>query len=144
MLKEDPDRETRQVIIIDKEGRTAAFTGTETIEWKGHLIGKGYVAAGNMLVGSEVIEAMSQAFEGSEGELAERLMIALEAGEEAGGDKRGKKSAALLVASMEQVGLPQLLDLRVDKHLDPVRELRRTFEGYKEWMKKQPRTYNAT
>jgi len=140
MLKEDPGRETRQIIIIDRDGRTAAFTGTETIEWKGHLIGKGYVVAGNMLVGSEVIEAMAQAFEGSEGELAERLMIALEAGQEAGGDKRGKKSAALLVASREQVGLPQLLDLRVDEHPDPVRELRRTFEGHKEWMKKQPRT----
>lgn len=140
MLKEDPDRETRQVIIIDREGRTAAFTGTETIEWKGHLIGRGYVVAGNMLVGSEVIEAMAQAFEGSEDELAERLMIALEAGQEAGGDKRGKKSAALLVTSREQAGLRPLLDLRVDEHQDPIRELRRVFEGYKEWMKKRPRT----
>jgi uncharacterized Ntn-hydrolase superfamily protein len=131
MLKEDPDRETRQVIIIDKQGRTAAFTGKETIDWKGHLIGKNYVVAGNMLVGSKVIEAMAQAFEGSDGELAERLMKALEAGQEAGGDKRGKTSAALLVLSKEQKETRPLIDLRVDEHPDPVNELRRIFENSK-------------
>ena len=126
MLKEDPDRESRQVIIVDKDGRTAAFTGKETIDWKGHLVGKDYAVAGNMLVSSRVIEAMAQTFESSEGELAERLMKALEAGQEAGGDKRGKVSAALVVAS--QKGTGPILDLRVDKHPDPVRELRRIFE----------------
>ena len=131
MLKEDPDRETRQVIIIDKQGRTAAFTGKETIDWKGHLIGKNYVVAGNMLVGSKVIEAMAQAFEGSEGELAERLMEALEAGQESGGDKRGKTSAALLVVGKEQKETRPLIDLRVDEHPDPVNELRRIFENFK-------------
>ena len=132
MLKEDPDRESRQVIIINKEGRSAAFTGRETIDWKGHLIGKDYVVAGNMLVGDSVIGAMAQVFESSGGVLSERLMKALEAGQKAGGDKRGKTSAALLVTQKERVGTRPLLDLRVDEHRDPVRELRRVFEVYKE------------
>jgi len=132
MLKEDPDQESRQVIIIDKEGRSAAFTGRETIDWKGHMIGKDYVVAGNMLVGDSVIGAMAQVFESSGGVLSERLMKALEAGQKAGGDKRGKTSAALLVTQKERVGTRPLLDLRVDEHRDPVRELRRVFEVYKE------------
>lgn len=131
MLREDPDRESRQVIIIDKEGRSAAFTGRETVDWKGHLIGKDYAVAGNMLVGNSVIDAMAQVFESLEGVLSERLMKALEAGQKAGGDKRGKTSAALLVAQKEHVGTRPLLDLRVDEHRDPVRELRRAFEIYK-------------
>jgi len=132
MLKEDPDRESRQVIIIDKEGRSAAFTGRKTVNWKGHFIGKDYVVAGNMLVGNSVVDAMAQVFESPEGELSEKLMRALEAGQKAGGDKRGKTSAALLVAQKEHVGIYPLLDLRVDEHRDPVRELRRVFEIYKE------------
>ena len=128
MLDEDQDRESRQVIMIDTEGRTAAFTGKETIGWKGHLVGKDYVAAGNMLAGSKVIGAMAQAFENSEGELAEGLLKALEAGQEAGGDKRGRMSAALLVVGREQRGNRPILDLRVDEHPNPVRELRRIFE----------------
>ena len=128
MLKEDPDRESRQVIIIDREGRTAAFTGKETIGWKGHLVGKDYVVAGNMLVSSQVIEAMAQTFENSEGGLAERLLKALETGQETGGDKRGRMSAALLIAGHQQIKTRPILDLRVDEHHDPVKELKRIFE----------------
>ena len=131
VLKKDPDRESRQVIIIDKEGRKAAFTGKETVNWKGHLTGKDYVVAGNLLVGRRVLEAMAQAFERSEDLLADRLMRALEAGQEAGGDRRGRVSAALLVASRKNKGTPLILALRVDKHKDPVTELRRIFESYK-------------
>jgi len=80
-----------------------------------------------MLVSGKVIEAMAQTFESSEGELAERLMEALEAGQKVGGDKRGRVSAALVVASQKR-GTSPILDLRVDKHPDPVRELRRIFE----------------
>jgi uncharacterized Ntn-hydrolase superfamily protein len=127
MLKQDPDRESRQVIIIDRDGRTAAFTGKETIDWKGHLVGKDYAVAGNMLVGGRVVEAMAQTFENSAGELAERLLKALEAGQEAGGDKRGRMSAALVVASQRR-GTGPIFDLRVDEHHDPVRELRRILE----------------
>jgi uncharacterized Ntn-hydrolase superfamily protein len=131
MLKKDPDRESRQVIIIDKEGRKAAFTGKEAIDWKGHLIGKDYVVAGNLLVGAKVIEAMAEFFESSEDLLAERLMGVLEAGQEAGGDRRGRVSAALVVASENQKGARLILDLRVDEHENPVRELRRLFESKK-------------
>ena len=131
VLKKDPDQESRQVIIIDKEGRKAAFTGKETVNWKGHLTGKDYAAAGNLLVGRRVLEAMAQAFERSEDLLADRLMRALEAGQEAGGDRRGRVSAALLVASKKNKGTPPILALRVDKHKDPVTELRRVFESYK-------------
>jgi len=135
MLKEDENREKRQVTIIDKDGRTAAFIGKETTNWKGHLVGKNYAVAGNMLVGSKVIEAMADTFENSEGELSERLMKALEAGQKAGGDKRGKVSAALLVVGERQIETRPFLDLRVDEHQNPVRELRRIYEAYKEWSK---------
>jgi len=134
MLKEDSERELRQVIIIDKDGRTAAFTGKETTDWKGHLVGENYVVAGNMLVGSEVIEAMANTFEGSKAELSERLMRSLEAGQRAGGDKRGKKSAALLVMNHQKTRTRPFLDLRVDLHPEPVKDLRRIYDAYKEWV----------
>lgn len=137
MLNEDQDRESRQVTIIDIEGRTAAFTGKKTIGWKGHLVGKDYVAAGNMLASSQVIGAMAQTFENSEGELAERLLKTLEAGQEAGGDKRGRMSAALLIASQQQIGNRPLLNLRVDEHHDPVKELKRIFEKRAAVMKRK-------
>jgi uncharacterized Ntn-hydrolase superfamily protein len=128
MLKEDPGRQSRQIIMIDNEGRSAAFTGKETVGWKGHLVGKDYVVAGNMLVSGRVIEAMARTFENSEEELAERLLKALEAGQETGGDKRGRMSAALLTANQQRMVIPRVLDLRVDEHQDPVNELRRIFE----------------
>jgi uncharacterized Ntn-hydrolase superfamily protein len=86
------------------------------------------VVAGNMLVSSQVIEAMAQTFEDSEGELAERLLKALEAGQEAGGDKRGRMSAALMIASQQQIKNRPILNLKVDGHHDPVKELKRIFE----------------
>lgn len=133
MLKEDDERETRQVIIIDKNGRTTAFTGKETIEWKGHLIGKDYVIAGNILMGKQVIEAMAQTFENSKGELAERLIATLETGQKAGGDKRGKTSAALLVVGKGLVGPRPFISLRVDVHREPVEELKRVFIEYQKY-----------
>jgi len=131
MLREDAEREKRQVAIIDVQGRIAAFTGKETVDWKGHLIGKDYAALGNMLVGRGVIEAMAETFEASRGHLAERLLRALEGGQEAGGDKRGKASAALLVVNERWRGTRPAIDLRVDAHQDPVKELRRIFEVFK-------------
>lgn len=126
MLSNDRDQGKRQVTIIDAQGRTAAFTGKENVEWKGHLVRKDYVVAGNMLVGSHVVEAMSRAFETEKGDLAERLLKSLEAGDKAGGDKRGRMSAALLVADKRwRSEACPLLDLRVDAHADPVSELRR-------------------
>jgi len=128
LLAMDKDREKRQVIIIDAKGRTAAFTGKETEDWKGHAIGEDCVVAGNMLTGGNVIRAMCDSFGEEKGSLAERLLKALEAGQNAGGDRRGRLSAALLVADNRWAGSSRpLLDLRVDAHSDPVAELRRVY-----------------
>lgn len=131
MLREDSEREKRQVAIIDINGRTAVFTGKETPEWNGHLIGKDYVAAGNCLAGAQVIEAMAQTLEATSGNLAERLLKALEAGQGAGGDKRGKASAALLVVDTKPSPTRPLIDLRIDFHPNPVAELRKVWEAFK-------------
>jgi len=128
LLATDNDREKRQVIVIDAKGKTAAFTGKETEGWKGHIIGDDCVVAGNMLTGSHVVRAMRDSFREEEGNLAERLLEALEAGQDAGGDKRGRLSAALMVADSRWTGSNRpLLDLRVDAHSNPVAELRRVY-----------------
>jgi uncharacterized Ntn-hydrolase superfamily protein len=128
LLATDKDREKRQVIIIDAKGRTAAYTGKETEGWKGHIIGENCVVAGNMLTGSNVIRVMLDSFEEERGALALRLLKALEARQDAGGDKRGRLSAALLVADSRWIGSSRpLLDLRVDAHSNPVAELRRVY-----------------
>jgi uncharacterized Ntn-hydrolase superfamily protein len=134
LLREDSNREMRQVAIIDDHGRKAAFTGSDTPEWKGHIVGGDCVAAGNTLTSERVLEVMVETFENIGGWLAERVMRALEAGEEAGGDRRGKVSAALLVVDKEPLMATRpSLNLRVDLHTEPVKELRRIFETYKEW-----------
>ncbi len=126
LLDADPDPETRQIIAVDGKGRPAAHTGSETDPWKGHRTGDGYAVAGNMLVGDETITAMAEAFGASADEpLYERLLRALESGQAAGGDKRGRQSAALHVVKSEPY---PYLDLRVDEHPDPVAELRRVYE----------------
>lgn len=128
MLSKDREREKRQVIMIDAKGRKAAFTGKETVEWKGHFIGNDFVVAGNMLAGSRVIEDMAQAFEAHKGNLAERLLKALEAGQNAGGDKRGHMSAAIRVSDRRWKSESRpYIDLRVDAHPDPVQELHRIY-----------------
>jgi uncharacterized Ntn-hydrolase superfamily protein len=131
----DPEFERRQFVIVDQQGQVFAHTGTETVEWAGHKTGEYFGCAGNMLTGPEVIEDMFKAYEAArtEGvELAERLIRALEAAQAAGGDKRGKQSAALKVVAEEEY---PLYDLRVDEHSNPVAELRRVFEVYNEQMK---------
>lgn len=128
LLAQDEGREVRQVHGVDAAGRTFAHTGRECVPWFGHQVGPNHTVAGNMLVGQETILAMQAAFlrtEGSELELAERLIRALEAGQQAGGDKRGKQSAALLVASSRPTFQH---NLRVDDHPEPVAELRRVFD----------------
>ena len=136
LLRDDPKREMRQLSIIDISGRKAAFTGRETLDWRGHLIGEDCIAAGNALTSEKVIKDMVEAFEGSRGEwLAERLMRALEAGQRAGGDWRGKCSAALVVAENRPIHESRpIINLRVDLHDEPVKELRRIFEVYKDWL----------
>jgi uncharacterized Ntn-hydrolase superfamily protein len=127
LLRADVDRENRQLSIVDAHGDTAAFTGDAVHPWSGHHEGNGYVVAGNLLTGKETILAMAESFERARGPLAERLVGALEAGQTAGGDRRGKVSAALLLVRDEAY---PYLDLRVDEHTDPVTELRRIFDLY--------------
>lgn len=129
LLEDDEHASYRQVHGIDANGRSFTFSGQDCVDWYGSTTGENHTIAGNMLDNGEVIEEMSQAFENSEGEFAERLLQTLEAGQSSGGDKRGKISAALLVHAPE----PKLYhNLRVDNSDEPVNELRETFELAKE------------
>ena len=124
LLSEDPGKEKRQLIGIDGSS-VFGHTGKECTEAKGHVLGNDFAVAGNILADKHVLEAMVEEFKGSKGELARRILQVIEAGQRAGGDRRGKTSAALLVASHK----PKLYhNLRIDMHADPVRELRTIFE----------------
>ena len=127
LLKEDAGAAKRQVAAIDAWGRVFVYSGAECDGWFGHRTGDNYSVQGNMLVGQETIDAMARAFEGTKGRLAERLVVTLEAGQAAGGDKRGRESAALLVRAPLS-DLWEGTDIRVDQHADPVAELRRIFD----------------
>jgi uncharacterized Ntn-hydrolase superfamily protein len=116
-------RESRQLHIMDVGGRIAAHTGRECVDWCGHLEGAGFSIAGNMLTGAQVLDDTADAFVANEKlPFAQRLIAAMKAGEAAGGDKRGKQSAALLIHGDEEWSD---LDLRVDDHVDPLAELAR-------------------
>lgn len=124
----DPYIEYRQLAVVDRDGNSAARTGRENQEWAGHIAERNYVAMGNVLLGRHVIEAMSHAFEESpDEELEERLLLAIEAGRDAGGQHGGQISSGLLVYDEEEY--PRV-DLRVDEHPEPVGELRRIFQLY--------------
>lgn len=126
LIDADPGRDVRQVGIVDSNGRSDAYSGAACTDWFGHHVGVGYAVQGNMLVGPETLSAMVEAFESSaDMDLAERLLRSVEAGQAAGGDKRGRQCAALLVVDREE--FPRW-DLRVDEHPLPVAELRRVFE----------------
>src|SRR5919199_3481549 len=126
LISADENRERRQLGVVDAGGRAATFTGSECFDWAGGLTGEHYAAQGNILVGRETVEAMAMTFEDTSGELAGRLLAALDAGQQAGGDSRGRQSAALLVVR-EGGGYggdnDRVLDLRVDDHPEPIREL---------------------
>ena len=128
LLESDEGRETRQVAIVDAKGDAVNYTGSECLPWAGGIVGEGYAVQGNILVGEGVVRAMASAYETTEDELAWRLMAALEAGDEAGGDARGKQSAALLVVREkgDVFGYgDRYVDVRSDDDAEPVRELRR-------------------
>jgi uncharacterized Ntn-hydrolase superfamily protein len=126
LIAADEGREHRQIHVIDAAGRIAAHTGSACIEWCGQLAGEGYSVAGNMLAGPQVIRDTAAAYAaGAELAFAERLIAALEAGDAAGGDKRGKQAAALLIHGAEDY---PLLSLRVDDHDNPLAELRRLLD----------------
>ncbi|HEV3007894.1 MAG TPA: DUF1028 domain-containing protein [Burkholderiales bacterium] len=121
----DEGRDHRQLHVIDIEGRIGQHTGASCVDWCGAIAGEGFSVAGNMLSNENVIAETARAFEKSKKPFAERLIAALEAGEAAGGDKRGKQSAALLIHSTEAYAE---LNLRVDDHANPLKELRRLYK----------------
>ena len=123
LLAADSGREVRQLHIMDVQGRIAAHTGRDCVDWCGHIARDGISIAGNMLANANVLEATAKAYRDNETlPFAQRLIAAMKAGETAGGDKRGKQSAALLIHGEEEWSD---LDLRVDDHLDPLAELAR-------------------
>lgn len=129
LIEGDRGRDLRQLGIVDKDGRVAAYTGEKCIRWAGSVPGGGYVCLGNILAGEQVVQAMARAYERSlSDDLPERLVQALEAGQAAGGDRRGRQSAGIVVFGEQEY---PWCDLRVDDHPDPVPELRRVFEVYK-------------
>ncbi len=127
LLRADPDSQVRQVAMIDAEGNVAAHTGSNDIPAAGHVVGRWFSAQANLMRNADVWPAMARAFEETRGDLAERLMSALEAAEEAGGDIRGKQSAAIIIVSGDKDAKPweRLYDIRVEDHPDPLGELRR-------------------
>jgi uncharacterized Ntn-hydrolase superfamily protein len=131
LIADDPDRDVRQVGLVDARGDAAAFTGPGCFAWAGQHVGEAFTCQGNILVGQETVDAMAATFRATNGELAHRLVGALAAGEAAGGDRRGKQASAIYVVrpkggygGMNDV----LVDLRVDDHARPVQELRRLLE----------------
>ncbi len=123
LIAADEDQDIRQVHVMDRLGRFAAHTGAECLEWCGHLVKESYSVAGNILAGPGVLEAMAAAYDAARGlSLAQKLVAAMKAGEQAGGDKRGRQSAGLLIHGTSDWAL---LDIRVDDHADPLSELER-------------------
>src|SRR5438045_7265185 len=126
----DEGRDHRQLGVVDREGRSASFTGAECLEWAGGRTGSCYAAQGNILVSAETVDAIAETFESSTGPLAERLLDCLDAAQAAGGDRRGQQSAALLVVEQDG-GYGKLSDtvveLRVEDNERPLEELRRIY-----------------
>lgn len=129
LIDGDAERSVRQLAIVDRDGKPAAFTGDDCIPWHGQKVGEHHVCVGNLLAGPEVLDAMDKAYATTKGSLAWRLMAALQAGDEAGGDRRGKQSAALLVVGekVDALGYGNT-NLRVDDHVTPVTELARLLQ----------------
>jgi uncharacterized Ntn-hydrolase superfamily protein len=128
LLAGDDGRDVRQVAMIDAQGRVMAHTGAKNIQAAGHLVGKDYSVQANLMLNEKVWPAMATAFEGAKGDLAERMLAALDAAQSVGGDIRGRQSAALIVVASKATGRPwtdRIFDLRVDDHSEPLKELRR-------------------
>lgn len=140
LTKDDADQDTRQVGIVDAEGRAAAHTGDMCNDWAGHIVGTNFTVQGNILASEQVVKAMAEAFEKARkepnSELADWMLAALIAAEEAGGDKRGRQSSAMLVVR-EGGGFAKandrFIDLRVEDHPQPNEELRRLLAIHKEF-----------
>src|SRR5512146_3306206 len=143
LVTRDKEREQRQVGLVDALGRAASFTGRDCMEWCGGLTGSGYAIQGNLLTGIEVVQQMEHTFLDARGELPERLFAALEAGSQAGGDRRGRQSAALYVAKQDggYGGYnDRWIDLRVDDHLNPIARLGELLELQRLYFGKSPKS----
>jgi uncharacterized Ntn-hydrolase superfamily protein len=125
LVTPDPGADQRQFHMLDAAGRIAQHTGTNCVDWAGHVAAENVSVAGNMLAGEATVRATLQAYLSASGSMAERLLTAMEAGEQAGGDKRGKQSAGMKIASRDPY--PDL-DIRADDHPDPLSELRRLYK----------------
>ncbi len=139
LTDKDEGRNLRQVGIVDARGNSASFTGSECFDWAGGRTGANYACQGNILVSQETVDAMAETFEHSQGELARRLVAALDAGQAAGGDSRGRQSAAILIVK-DQGGYggfnDRYLDLRVDDHPEPIKELMRLMDLFDLYFRK--------
>jgi len=139
LTSSDLAAEHRQLGVVDATGRSATYTGGRCLPWAGGLAGDGFAVQGNILAGEEVVAAMVRSFHESKGHLAERLLASLRAGEAAGGDRRGRQSAALLIVKPGggYGGFnDRYVDLRVDDHPDPIRELARLVELHSLYFRK--------
>jgi len=128
----DPERDHAQVGVVDAKGRAAAFTGAKCLDWAGHEVGDGFTCQGNILFGPDVVRAMARSYETTPGDIIDRLLAALAAGQREGGDRRGMQSAALFVvrAGAGYGGSDRWVDVRVDDHPSPIEELVRVFRLY--------------
>ncbi len=134
LLASDEGREFRQLAIIDSKGNVASFTGKKCVQPAGNIVGDNFSCQANLMINDKVWPAMSEAFKKSTGPLAERMMAALEAGQKAGGDIRGKQSAAMLVVRGKSTGKvweDRLIDLRVDDSPEPIKELKRLLKVHR-------------
>jgi len=130
LVAEDDGREQRQVGVVDREGRTASYTGAACVEWAGERHGASYASQGNMLVSGDTLTALAETFEATASDpLAERLIAALAAAQDAGGDRRGQQAAAVRVVRQGggYLAADVLVDLRVDDHPEPISELERLY-----------------
>lgn len=147
LLQNDPDQELRQVGLVDKSGRAASFTGQGCFNWAGGLAGQGYAIQGNILKSGRVVPAMEKAFLKAKGNLPKRLHAALLAGDRAGGDKRGRQSAAIYVVKPNGgYGgfVDRWIDYRVDDHNDPVVRLGELLDLHWLYFGKSPESERAT
>jgi uncharacterized Ntn-hydrolase superfamily protein len=134
LLLVDEGRDVRQVAFVDNDGNVAAHTGVKCIEAAGNHVGEGYSVQANMMLNDKVVPAMAEAYETTEGDLADRLMAALEAAQSVGGDIRGKQSAAMLIVKGESTGrswADRVLELRIEDHAEPIAELRRLLDVHR-------------
>jgi len=134
LIETDEGKDVRQLAVLDSKGNVAAHTGINCIQDAGHIVGNNYSVQANLMLNDKIWNAMSIDFENSKGALEDRLMLALEAAERVGGDIRGKQSAAILVVkskSTDQTWLDRKVDIRIDDHPEPLKELRRILKVHK-------------